>query len=111
MDTDVKIELSPQEREICLKEIRKKIIRSIYVYEQSQQEDTEYDYKVYIGGLIIYVSSSNNLFNGELVSIIVYLNSILQNDFDKNQFKKIIFECKNYIDYLLKEGDSNGKNN
>lgn len=111
MDTEVKIELSQDEKEICLKDIRKRIIRSIYVFEQSQEENTEYDYKIYIHGLMLYVSSSNNLFNGELVSIIVYLNSILQNNFDKKQFKKIIFECKNYIDYLLKEGDSHGKNN
>lgn len=108
MEQELKVELTNKERDICLKDIRRRIIRSIYVYEQSFIEDSNYNYKVYIHGLMLFVSSSNYLFNGELVSVIVYLNSILQNDFDKKQFKKIIFECKNYIDYLLGEGEING---
>ena len=108
MDQTLKVELTKEEKDICLKDIRRRIVRSIYVYEQSMMEDTGYNYKIYIHSLMLFVSSSNYLFNGELVSVIVYLNSILQNDFDKKQFKKIIFECKNYIDYLLGEGESNG---
>lgn len=108
MDQTLKVELTKEEKDICLKDIRRRIVRSIYVYEQSMTEDTGYNYKIYIHSLMLFVSSSNYLFNGELVSLIVYLNSILQNEFDKKQFKKIIFECKNYIDYLLGEGESNG---
>jgi len=108
MDFKLKVELTKEEKDICLKDIRRRIVRSIYVYEQSFIEDSGYDYKIYVHSLMLYISSSNYLFDGELVSLIVYLNSILLNDFDKKQFKKIIFECKNYIDYLLKEGESNG---
>ena len=95
--------LSNNEKIICLKDIRKRIVKSLYVYDQNQIPNSNYDYKIYIHGLLLYVASSNNLFNGELVSIIVNLNSILSNDFEKKQFKKIILECKNFIDYQIKQ--------
>ena len=41
------------------------------------------------------------LFDGELVSIIVNLNSILNNDFDKKQIKKLVLESVNYSEFLL----------
>lgn len=108
MEAKLKVELTKEEKNICLRDIRRRIVRAIYVYEQSCVENSGYDYKVYIHSLMLYISSSNYLFDGELVSLIVYLNSILLNDFDKKQFKKTIFECKNYIDYLLGEGETNG---
>ena len=95
--------LSNNEKIICLKDIRKRIVKSLYVYDQNQIPNSNYDYKIYIHGLLLYVASSNNLFNGELVSIVVNLNSILSNDFEKKQFKKIILECKNFIDYQIKQ--------
>lgn len=95
--------LSNNEKIICLKDIRKRIVKSLYVYDQNQIPKSNYDYKIYIHGLLLYVASSNNLFNGELVSIVVNLNSILSNDFEKKQFKKIILECKNFIDYQIKQ--------
>lgn len=97
------ISLSNNEKIICLKDIRKRIVKSLYVYDQNQIPNSNYDYKIYIHGLLLYVASSNSLFNGELVSLIVNLNSILSNDFEKKQFKKIILECKNFIDYQIKE--------
>ena len=39
------------------------------------------------------------------MNIIVNLNILRENDFPKDKFKKIIFECKNYIDFLIKGGD------
>lgn len=103
-ETDFKIELTNIEKIKCLEEIRKRIVRCLYVYEKSHEQES-YNYKEYIKNLIIFISSANDILNGTLVNIKVNLNSILQNDFDKKQFKTIIFECKNYIDYLLKDGD------
>lgn len=97
------IVLSNNEKIICLKDIKKRIVKSLYVYDQNQIPNSNYDYKIYIHGLLLYVVSSNSLFQGELVSLIVNLNSILNNDFEKKQFKKIILECKNFIDYQITE--------
>lgn len=104
MQEKFKIELTNSEKITCLEEIKKRIVRSLYVYEKSQEYEL-YDYKEYIRNLIIFISSANDILEGSLVNIKVNLNSILQNNFEKRQFKTIIFECKNYIDYLLKDGD------
>lgn len=95
------IVLSNNEKIICLKDIKKRVVKSLYVYDQNQIPNSNYNYKIYIHGLLLYVASSNSLFHGELVSLIVNLNSILSNDFEKKQFKKIILECKNFIDYQI----------
>ena len=97
------IVLSNNEKILCLEDIRKRIVKSLYVYDQNQIPNSNYDYKIYIHGLLLYVASSNRLFQGELVSLIVNLNSILTNDFEKKQFKRIILECKNFIDYRITE--------
>ena len=97
------IVLSHNEKIICLKDIKKRIVKSLYVYDQNQIPDSNYNYKIYIHGLLLYIASSNSLFQGELVSLIVNLNSVLSNDFEKKQFKKIILECKNFIDYQITE--------
>ena len=75
----------------------------IYVYERSQEPNSNYNYKVYCGGVLIYISSSNILFNGELVNIIVNLNAIMTNNFSKAQLKRIVFESVNYAQYMLSE--------
>ena len=56
----------------------------------------------------MYVSSSNILFDGELVSIIININAILMNQLDKGQIKKLIFESINYAEYLLKKYKNEG---
>lgn len=105
----VKINLSKTERKKCLTEIIKKNKKILYAYEQSQLPETNYNYKMYIGGLLIYVSSSNVLFNGELINILINLNAIMTNNFDKKQIKKIVHETTNIGNFLLeKEGDANG---
>lgn len=102
--------LSLEEKIRCLEEIENKLKKLLYVYDESQKPNSNYNYKVYIGGVIIYVSSSNMLFGGELVNIIVNLNAIMNNNFSKAQIKRIVFESKNYCQYLLtnyrKEYDS-----
>jgi hypothetical protein len=110
MNDEIKLVLSKEEQRLCLKEINKKLTRIIYVYEKSQEQDSEYDnYKIFVSSVMLYVSSSNILFNGELINIIVNLVTILNNDFDKLQLKKIIFECKNITKFILTQvGDLNG---
>lgn len=98
-----RIILSGDEKEICLQEIIKRLKKIIYVYERSQEPNSNYNYKVYCGGVLIYISSSNILFNGELVNIIVNLNAIMTNNFSKVQLKRIVFESVNYAQYMLSE--------
>ena len=98
-----RIILSGDEKEICLQEIIKRLKKIIYVYERSQEPNSNYNYKVYCGGVLIYISSSNILFNGELVNIIVNLNAIMTNNFSKAQPKRIVFESVNYAQYMLSE--------
>lgn len=51
----------------------------------------------------MYVSSSNFLFNGELVNIVVNLTSILQNKLEKPGIKKLVFDSVNFAEYTLKK--------
>ena len=98
-----RIILSGDEKEMWLQEIIKRLKKIIYVYERSQEPNSNYNYKVYCGGVLIYISSSNILFNGELVNIIVNLNAIMTNNFSKAQLKRIVFESVNYAQYMLSE--------
>ena len=99
---DVKLILSKDEKIICLLDIKKKLKKIIYVYEKTL-EDTKYDYKVYVKGLLYYVAASNNLLNDSLTSIIIDLNSILLHDFNKRELKSIVFGAMNTIDHMLKK--------
>lgn len=95
------VTLSIEEKIKCLEEILNKIKKILYVYDKSQEENSGYNYKVYCGGILIYISSSNILFNGELVNLIINLNAIINNDFSKAQIKRIVFESKNQVEFLL----------
>ena len=92
------INLSLDEKIKCLEEIIGKLKKILYVYDKTQEPESNYNYKIFCGGILIYVSSSNLLFNGELVNIV----AILTNDFDKPQLKRIVFETINQVNYLLK---------
>lgn len=100
-DIEFKVILSDKEKVFCLKEIIKKLKKILYVYDKSLEPNSTYDYKIYCGGVMIYVSSSNLLFDGELVNIVINLNAIMTNEFTKTQIKRIVFECVNYVQYLL----------
>lgn len=104
-----KIILSNEEKVQCLKEIIKRLKKILYVYEKSLDPETNYNYKIYCGGLLIYVSSSNYLFEGELINIIVNLNAILKNDFTKQNLKKIVFESINFAQYVLSNYKKQGE--
>lgn len=95
-----KIVLSEEEKIKCLEEILLRLKKIIHVYEKSQEPNSSYNYKVFCGGIAIYVSSANILFNGELVNIIININAILSNNFNKQQLKTIVFETINFVNYL-----------
>lgn len=95
------ITLTNTEKVVCLQEIIKKLKKILYVYDKSLEPNSNYNYKVYCGGVLIYISSSNLLFDGELINIVVNINAILTNNFSKTQIKKIVFESINYAQYLL----------
>ena len=100
-DYDFHVTLSIEEKIKCLEEIINKLNKILYVYDKSLEPESQYNYKVYCGGILIYVSSSNNLFDGELVNIIVNINAIITNDFEKSQLKRVVFESKNFAKFLL----------
>ena len=102
-----KVILSNQEKVVCLKEIIKKLKKILYVWEKSQEPASTYNYRIYCGGVLIYVSSGNMLFDGELVNIVVNLNAIMTNKFTKPQLKRIVFESVNYAQFLLSIYDEN----
>lgn len=96
-----RVNLSLDEKIKCLEEILGKLKKILYVYDKSQEPNSDYNYKIFCGGILIYVSSSNLLFNGELVSVVVNINAILTNNFDKPQLKRIVFESINQVEYML----------
>ena len=100
-DNNYSVFLTKEEKIICLQEIIKRLKKILYVYDKSLEEDSIYDYKVYCGGVLIYISSSNLLFNGELVNIIINLNAIMSNSFSKKQIKRLVLESVNYAQYIL----------
>lgn len=98
-----KVTLSSNEKIVCLEEIISRLKKILYVYDKSQEPESNYNYKVFCGGVAMYVSSSNVLFDGELVNIVININSILTNQLDKGQIKKLVFESINFANYLLKK--------
>ena len=98
-----KVTLSSNEKIVCLEEIISRLKKILYVYDKSQEPNSNYNYKVFCGGVALYVSSSNTLFDGELVNIVININSILTNRLDKGQIKKLDFESINFVNYLLKK--------
>ena len=95
-----RVKLSVEEKVKCLDEIIVKLKKILYVYDKTLEPNSTYNYKIYCGGILIYVSSSNILFNGELVNIVVNLNAILTNKFSKSQIKRIVFETINFAQYI-----------
>lgn len=98
---DFHVILSLDEKVKCLEEILNKVKKILYVYDKSLEPDSMYNYKVYINSIMLYVSSSNTLFEGELVSVIVNLNAIATNDFNKSQLKRLVFETRNTLEFML----------
>ena len=107
---DITIRLSPEEIEICLKEVSVRLQRTLYVYEQSSLNDN-YNYRSYVYSVMLYISSLNSLCDYDLTNILVNLNVLYTNKLDHKSVKKIIMESKHMIaDIKKKWSDDLGKN-
>ena len=101
IENNFKIVLSIDEKIKCLEELVVRLKKILYVYDRSLEPDSKYNYRIYCGGVAMYISSSNYLFNGELVSVVVNMTSILNNKLEKTQIKKLVFDSVNYVVFLL----------
>ena len=101
LENNFKIVLSLDEKIKCLEELVVRLKKILYVYDRSLEPDSKYNYRIYCGGVAMYISSSNYLFNGELVSVVVNMTSILNNKLEKTQIKKLVFDSVNYVEFLL----------
>lgn len=101
VENNFKIVLSIDEKIKCLEELVVRLKKILYVYDRSLEPDSKYNYRIYCGGVAMYISSSNYLFNGELVSVVVNMTSILNNKLEKTQIKKLVFDSVNYVEFLL----------
>lgn len=101
IENNFKIVLSLDEKIKCLEELVVRLKKILYVYDRSLEPDSKYNYRIYCGGVAMYISSSNYLFNGELVSVVVNMTSILNNKLEKTQIKKLVFDSVNYVEFLL----------
>ena len=101
IENNFKIVLSIDEKIKCLEELVVRLKKILYVYDRSLEPDSKYNYRIYCGGVAMYISSSNYLFNGELVSVVVNMTSILNNKLEKTQIKKLVFDSVNYLEFLL----------
>ena len=101
IENNFKIVLSLNEKIKCLEELVVRLKKILYVYDRSLEPDSKYNYRIYCGGVAMYISSSNYLFNGELVSVVVNMTSILNNKLEKTQIKKLVFDSVNYVEFLL----------
>ena len=89
IENNFKIVLSLDEKIKCLEELVVRLKKILYVYDRSLEPDSKYNYRIYCGGVAMYISSSNYLFNGELVSVVVNMTSILNNKLEKTIILKI----------------------
>lgn len=100
-NTNIRFALSSQEKIKGLREIVKRLKKILHVYEKSLEPNSTYDYKQYISMLMLYVQTCDILYNGELINILINLETIRINNFEKPQIKKIVFETLNIAQYLL----------
>ena len=105
MNFENKLILSAEAKKKYLERLIGKMIKILHLVEE--RKDTGINPSDFIYGQLIELNSANQLFNNELIEIIVKLN-IIYNGYDELEFKEIkkqIFEIKNKINYLLKSLD------
>lgn len=80
-----------------------KMIKILHLIEEESQ--TNNSPRAFIYGQLFEINAANQLFDNELVEIIVKL-TVVYNNYETAPFaemKKLIFEIKNKINYLLKQ--------
>lgn len=101
-NNDNKLVLSVGGKQKYLKKLIGKMIKILYLIEE--ESVTKNSPRAFIYGQLVELNGANQLFDNELVEIIVKLKVVYDTyetaPFD--QTKKQIFEIKNNINYLLK---------
>ena len=104
MDTNTfenRIIISDAAKKKFLEKLIGKMIKILHLVEE--REETGFDTRDIIYVQLVELNSANQLFDNELVEIIVKLN-VVYRDFNKVEFKAIkkqIFEIKREINYLI----------
>ncbi len=86
-----------------------KMIKILHLVEEREQ--TGVDPRDFIYGQLVELNSANQLFDNELVEIIVKLN-VVYRDFNNVEFKAIkkqIFEIKRKINYMIEQLEEEAK--
>lgn len=100
---DRKVVLSTESKEKYLSALIGKMLKILHLIEEEKQ--TGFSPKQFIENQLFELNSANELFGGELVSIIVKLNGILDGyaDMPFDSVKKQIFEIKKMINFELRK--------
>lgn len=102
MSFENKLILSDEAKRKYLERLIGKMIKILHLIEE--RDETGVNPSDFIYGQLIELNSANQLFDNELIEIIVKLN-IIYNGYDELEFKDVkkqVFEIKNKINYLLK---------
>lgn len=96
-----KIIISKEAKKKFLERLIGKMIKILHLVEE--REETKIDPSDFIYGQIVEVNSANQLFDNELIEIVIKLNVVYNGyrNLDFKDIKKQIFEIKNKINYLI----------
>ena len=105
MENENKLVLSIEGKRKYLEKLIGKVIKILHMIEERKETGIEPEDFIY--GQLIEIASANQLFDNELIEIIVKLNIVYlgYKDMEFRAVKKQIFEIKNKINYLLGEID------
>lgn len=96
-----KLVLSVSGKRKYLEKLIGKMIKVLHLVQEESQ--TGNSPKPFIFGQLVELNSANQLFDNELIEIIIKLNAVYNNyaTVPFSETKKLIFEIKNKINYLL----------
>lgn len=97
----IKLIYTNEEKIIYLKNLIGKIYKILPIFEN--KNDNDLILIIYLNGLLLNISSANQMFNGILIDILVSLNEIIINDMDHKNLKKVVFECINKVTNLKED--------
>lgn len=98
-----KLILSPEGKKKYLERLIGKMIKILHLIEE--EEVTHNSPQPFIYGQLIEINSANQLFDNDLIEIIVKLNYVYSNynTVPFSEIKRQIFEIKNKIQFLKKK--------
>lgn len=99
---EVKLVLPLESKRAYLEKLRNEVIKILYVIENEQK--TQESALGFIAGLLFEVNSANQLFNNQLIKVIVKLNGIKENykNIPFADVRKQVFEARGIVDFVNK---------